>query len=295
MSQAFKHNICLIYGEKGKKWLEDLPSLIQQLAAQWHLEELTLCEDLTYNYLLKGSQEKRPIVLKIGIDLPALTQECKALQSFKGYGAVPILDVDLSKGALLLHQVIPGHTLSSLFPHQDLEALHIAYQCAALLHQAPIPDNHSFPLLKDWFRLIDKEWDLPASQLQLARTLKNHLLQNSTTQVLLHGDLHHGNILSDEEGWIVIDPKGVIGDPLYDMTGCLLREPFELFMQQPNVSDLLSYRIERMAELSEQPLNEIWAWTYVQTVMSICWSLEDGQDVTLKPEYLRILEAQQPS
>ncbi len=286
----FENNIRLIYRKKGEQWLKDLPCLVDKLAAQWNLKDLNACPDLTYNYVLKGRKEDQPIVLKIGIDLPALEQEYAALQAFKEYGIVPAIDADLDQGGILLHQAIPGKTLVSLFPREDLEALKIACQSAALLHQAPVPKDHPFLLLEDWLKIIDQEWDLPLSQLHLARKLKNNLLRDSKSQVLLHGDLHHGNILSDKEKWVVIDPKGVIGDPLYDMTGCLLREPFEQLMQQPDVFNLLNQRMEFVAHFTHKPLKEIWAWTYVQTVMSICWSLEDGQDVDLKRKFLGILD-----
>jgi streptomycin 6-kinase len=286
----FENNIRLIYGEKGEQWLKDLPCLVAHLAAQWHLKDLKPYSDLTYNYVLKGRKEDQSIVLKVGIDFPALRAEYAALQAFKGYEIVSVIDADLDQGAILLHRAIPGKTLVSLFPREDLEALEIACQSAVLLHQASIPVDYSFPLLGDWLKIIDREWELPSSQLNLARKLKNDLLENSKSQALLHGDLHHGNILSDGEKWVVIDPKGVIGDPLYDMTGCLLREPFEQLMQQPDVFDLLNQRMEFVAHFTQKPLKEIWGWTYVQTVMSTCWSLEDGQDVGLKRKFLGILD-----
>ena len=41
--------------------------------------------------------------------------------------------------------------------------------------------------------------------------------------MVLHGDLHHENMLFDAQaGWIVIDPKGVIGKPCLEMGRYLL-------------------------------------------------------------------------
>ena len=34
--------------------------------------------------------------------------------------------------------------------------------------------------------------------------------------MLLHGDLHHENIMHGPRGWLAIDPKGVLGDPGFD-------------------------------------------------------------------------------
>jgi streptomycin 6-kinase len=65
---------------------------------------------------------------------------------------------------------------------------------------------------------LDKEWKIPINILQKARTLKEHLLAKmSALPVLLHGDLHQDNILSQGDDWLVIDPKGVIGFPINEI------------------------------------------------------------------------------
>lgn len=43
--------------------------------------------------------------------------------------------------------------------------------------------------------------------------------------MLLHGDFHHDNILLGNDGeYIIIDPKGVIGDPVFDIARFILNE-----------------------------------------------------------------------
>ncbi len=44
------------------------------------------------------------------------------------------------------------------------------------------------------------------------------LMRDAEPQLLLHGDLHHWNILDDaSRGWMAIDPKGVIGASCLDV------------------------------------------------------------------------------
>ena len=199
------------------------------------------------------------------------------------------MNADLDKGAILITRAIPGNTLVTLFPDSDHKALGIACRLVRLLHQTIVPIGHKFLHLSEWLSIIDKNWDIPKEQLQLARNLKNDLLSNSQTQVLLHGDVHYANILSDGIDWVIIDPKGVIGDPLYDMTGALLREPFKQIMNLPDIPKMLRHRMDFVAQYNNSNMQQIWAWTHVQTVMSICWSLEDGQDVNMKLKFLNIL------
>jgi streptomycin 6-kinase len=284
----FEENIRIIYKDKGSIWLENLPILINKLADKWDLSDLIPYENLTCNYILKGNQRQRPIVLKLGIDIETLRREYEALNEFKAYGVVSIIDQDLQSGAILLEQAVPGDSLISLFPKEDIKALAIACRVANSLHKVSIPKNHSFPLLSEWLKIIDKDWDLPHTNLKLARKLKNNLLQKSQSNVLLHGDFHYGNIISHRNSYIAIDPKGVVGDPVYDIAA-LLRNPLELLMNQPNLDIILKKRIEFAAVDTGQKIETIYAWAYVHTVMSICWSLEDGQDVATKLRFLEIL------
>lgn len=286
----FIENIKLIYGDKGVQWLNSLPRLISTLEKQWGLRDLIPCTDLSYNYVLAGWQGISPIILKLGIDLLAIQQEYFAILAFNGHGLIKLLEVDLNKGAILITRAVPGKTLVSLFPDDDNKALGIACGLAKRLHNANISSDHKFPHLSEWFSILDKDWDLPTDKMQLARHLKNDLLNNSKTNVLLHGDLHYANILSDGNDWLIIDPKGVIGDPLYDMTGCLLREPFKQMMAQPDIKGMLQHRMKYIANYLKTDVKLIWGWTYIQSIMSICWSLEDSQDISLKRVFLDILE-----
>lgn len=101
--------------------------------------------------------------------------------------------------------------------------------------------------------------------------------------------LHKATIPSDHK-FPLLSEWFNIGDPMYDMTGCLLREPFKQMMALPDVKDMLQHRMKFVAEYLKTDLKQVWAWTYIQSVMSICWSLEDGQDVSLKRVFLDILE-----
>jgi streptomycin 6-kinase len=61
------------------------------------------------------------------------------------------------------------------------------------------------------------------SLLGTATQLLGQLAEPGPTEVLLHGDFHHANILSAErEPWLAIDPLPMIGDPAYDCVQYLL-------------------------------------------------------------------------
>ena len=61
--------------------------------------------------------------------------------------------------------------------------------------------------------------------LPVARRLLARLDIGATT--LVHGDLHHHNLLSSGSGYVAIDPKPMLGEPEYDIAPFLL-EPDRL-------------------------------------------------------------------
>jgi hypothetical protein len=72
----------------------------------------------------------------------------------------------------------------------------------------------------------------------------DELLSSSGKEVLLHGDLHHWNILSSErEGWLAIDPKGLAGEAECE-TGAFLRNPLFRILSAENPAEFLSDRID---------------------------------------------------
>jgi streptomycin 6-kinase len=274
MDQLAK-NILGIGGDKGRVWLADLPRVVEALATKWQLTGLQPLGNLTYHYVLAGFQADLPVIVKIGFDKEVLGREAVALQALSGYGCVTLLATNSEYGALLLKRIEPGHSLVSLVPTRDRETVAIACEVMQALHQAPI--TATFPAVGEWLATIDQAWDIPSDALQRARALKNDLLATSAPSVLLHGDLHHDNILASHQySWVAIDPKGVLGEPAYEV-GALLRNPPTVIQgidSRPLIDQRLACFSQRLM-IEPQRLRD---WAYVQTVMAACWAVEDQLD-----------------
>jgi len=113
-------------------------------------------------------------------------------------------------------------------------------------------------------------------------------LANSQRQVrLLHGDLHHGNVLSDSRrGWLAIDPKGVVGEIEFEI-GAVLRNPVErpdLFVSEETIENRCGVLVRRLNLDRERLLQ----WAFAQAVLSAIWSVEDGSVVDMKSPALSL-------
>ena len=193
LMKAFETKIIKLYGEKGKKWLDGLPKLVAQVVEAYGLSHLKPVKNLSCNYVLSGLQGCRPVILKLGLDIDAFKRESAALKAFSGFGTVQVLAENT--GLVLLECAVPGASLKSYLPEKDDEAINITANVIRRLHKAPMPQVHTFPYVKGWLAALDTDWDIPAEYLQKARQLRDHLLRTSAKEILLHGDLHHDNIL----------------------------------------------------------------------------------------------------
>ncbi len=275
--ENLKHNIVKIYGKRGKDWLAGLPLRIEQLQHSWGLSELKPFPNLSYNYVLKGLQGNIPVILKLSPDADLMDKEAKALNAFKGFGAVSVLGC--KEGALLLERAIPGDLLKNNLPKE--KRIEIACKVVEKLHQAPLPSKEGFPEIEEWLAAVDKEWDLPKDHLKRSRKLKNKLIKkDSSRKVLLHGDLHQENILSNGNEWVVIDPKGVIGDPIHEIWACVEDPVYDLKF----LADYFGYSLQDVVE-----------WYYVRLILASCWQAEDHLDasrfLTLAQSVLPMIDA----
>ncbi len=205
----------------------------------------------------------RPAVLKLGPPGDReLEQELDALIWFAGRGGVGVLELDRVRGAVLLERILPGTQLRTLVPDADEAATSAAAELMRRLWRAP-PAEHRFPSAREWGRALRGR---PAE-------VYGELCDTMGEPVVLHGDLHHENVLRSGDGWVAIDPKGVVGEREYD-TGALLRNPYP----EPLTRQMLSRRADQLAEELSLDRGRIWSWAWAQAHLAAAWSVEDGED-----------------
>jgi streptomycin 6-kinase len=91
----------------------------------------------------------------------------------------------------------------------------------------------------------------------------------------MHGDFHHFNILSSERGWLVIDPKGVIGPAGYE-AGPLLMNPWGDLLNGRNHRLLTERRIDILHERLGFERERIREWGLAHAILSAWWGIEDN-------------------
>jgi streptomycin 6-kinase len=282
---TFAHTIADLHGAAGCAWLGCLPALVEQYARQWSLVVLPPFGNCSYNYVVPVVRaDGTDAVLKAGFPGPELYTEIDALRIYAGRGSVQLFETSREQGLFLLERLKPGTPLST--EHDDRRATSVAASLMRQLHR-PAPHKHTFPSVGEWAqglrRLRDRFEDgtgpFPARLVETAERLFTELLGSMTASVLLHGDLHPGNVLAAErQPWLAIDPKGVIGEPEYEV-GALLRDPVSGLQAGPSPKQVLARRVDQIVDEMGFDRARTIGWAVAQAMLSAWWSFEDhGRD-----------------
>jgi streptomycin 6-kinase len=236
----------------GAEWLEALPGLVDACARRWELSlgppfqpaRIALVVPAT---LRSGEQA----VLKLTFPEPESEHEGDALAHWDGAGAVRLLARDDERRALLLERCVPGRQLWAVAAEDD--ANRIAAGVLRLLRRPP-PDTHPYRLLaaeaERWAEELPRRWRAlgrPFERLLLDEAVAacRELAGGSTEAIVLHQDLHGGNVLRAGEAWVAIDPKPLVGDPAFDVAS-LLRDRRRL-LRQPGAARRVRRRLDLLA------------------------------------------------
>lgn len=275
-----------LHGETGKQWLDTLPKFLAHYAERWNLTLLPPYPNLTFHYVCPARRaDGTSAVFKA--HLPQnneLDTEAAALHAYGGRVSIRLLEADPDGGAILLERVIPGDTLVTL-PDDD-QTTRIAAEAMKKLW-VPVPDDsiwqkvgvseiRKFPTTAEWATGLERirptfdgtTGPFPAPLVEMAERISAELHATPEPYVLLHGDLHHFNILSAErQPWLIIDPKGLVGEPAYE-TGALLRNPIGTLYQDPAFPQITARRVDILAETLAFDRQRIIAWSLTQAVQS---------------------------
>jgi streptomycin 6-kinase len=272
-----------IHGAAGQRWVDELPGLLAACAERWSLALEEPYGQLSYHYVAPAVRaDGSRVVLKAGVPAPSLAREMAALRQFAGAPVVRLVDGDAAMGVMLLEEVRPGTPLSSL--GEDEVVIREAVRVMQRLW-TPVAPDHGFATVDQWGAELEKLREqfgggtgpFPPALVARAEQLFARFARETAVPLLLHGDMHPRNILAAErEPWLAIDPKGVVGDPLYDVA-CLINGVPPL-ADKRLVRQILARRADLLAELLGVDRRRIHRWGLADAVLAAWWSYEDHGD-----------------
>jgi streptomycin 6-kinase len=255
--------------EGREDWLDELPTLVARIAVGWHIEvdDPFLPGGQTAWVAPARDNAGNDLVLKVCWPHPEAVHEADGLRAWDGAGAVRLYRAQELAAAtvLLLERCRPGTQLrAAAADEHDL----VVATLLRRLWTGP-PPGHCFRPLSEmcdyWAdryeqRSRSERSCLKAPMANEGIRLLRELPRRGGDAVLLHTDLHAGNVLAAErQPWLAIDPKPYIGDPSYDVTQHIFNA---VFIEGADAGSLAS----RMASLLDLDPDRILLWLFARAV-----------------------------
>jgi streptomycin 6-kinase len=249
-------------------WVRRLPGLIGDLEAEWSFRVTRPLKGATEAYVAEADLAgggKAVLKLLIPRDSMAVANEIEVLRVVEGDGCPLLYRADPHRGAILMERLGPSLETMGM----PIERRHQILCEAARRIWRPVDLDLPSGAEKAG-QLIDfilEKWET------LGRPLPNAVIDHAVRcarsrieahdparSMLVHGDVHQWNALSDGDGFKLIDPDGLVAEPEYDL-GIIMREdPIELTMSNPYE------RAASLASLTGLDPEAIWEWGIVERV-----------------------------
>jgi len=260
----------------GKAFCDKAMEYLKIYTECWQLDSIQLIHYFSINLLFRcHSSLYGDCVLKIGSPMcTEIIEEINTLTDYNGRGYCKLYAVDRDTGVLLIELVAPGNTLPVEDSIKNFAELYNG------LHIDPI---HEYPTYLDWIEVGIKNiaaldgYDHLRVSINKAKKLYYEIAAEYTDMKLLHGDLHHENILRGIDGYKIVDPKGVVGSHVFDVSRFILCQ-FNDDLSSAPIAEIVKF-INKLAEAINIPAVILKKCLYIETNVWVCreegWDYED--------------------
>ncbi|WP_093426354.1 MULTISPECIES: aminoglycoside phosphotransferase family protein [unclassified Pseudomonas] len=221
--------------------------------------------------LLPVRHGTKPAMLKIALDAEEKIGN-QLMTWWDGDGAAQVYAH--AGDALLMERAEGPRSLLHMAMHgEDDEASRIICAAVARLH---VPRPAPLPPLVDMracFRSLPRAARLYGGMFEHCQHVAEHLVSTPRDEAVLHGDIHHNNILDfGPRGWLAIDPKRVMGERTFDYANLICNPDL------PSVTDPARFtrQVRLVADVAGLERQRLLLWVLAFAGLSAAWFLEDG-------------------
>jgi streptomycin 6-kinase len=254
------------------------PPAPQEYLARWRLVPDGAAFSTPSSHLQPVRFEGQPAMLKVS-RIDEERNGARLMRWWSGRGAARVLAFD--DDAVVLERALGPRSLfamattavgSNLWASADDEASRALRSVAAKLHGIDTADRPAdlIPLTR-WFR--DLLNNSPGADPFILRSaaIARELLADQQQIVVLHGDLHHRNVLDFGDGrsadWLAIDPKFLIGDRAFDFAN-IFCNPLHAVALQPG---RLARQVDVVSKAAGLDRERLLRWIVAWTGLSATW------------------------
>ncbi|MGW1027954.1 aminoglycoside phosphotransferase family protein [Streptomyces sp. NPDC002577] len=279
MPEAFARSTVGREGEPGAVWLGELPGIVEELLERWGCVPDGEVRHGGVGVIVPVRRRAEgTAVLKVSFPHPGNVHEPDALAAWGGRGAVLLYERDDDRFAMLLERARTS-TLAELEDGDEVVAV-----AGRISRRLAVPAPPGLPRLREQAGAWEEQLREDAGE--LTHTLSPYVLDAAVATVrelggvqpdiLIHGDLHAGNILrSVREPWLAVDPKGYAGDPAYD-GGTLLKSRALRLLEADDLHKAVHRTLDVFAEAAELDRERVRRWAQFHAVRAAFWGRRHG-------------------
>ncbi|CAI0870845.1 Aminoglycoside/hydroxyurea antibiotic resistance kinase [Serratia quinivorans] len=157
---------------------------------------------------------------------------------------------------------------------EDRQATAILCQVVARLHAPRAEPLPELIPLDQWFNSLWPAAQAHGGMLRLSASVAAELLTSPREQTVLHGDIHHDNVLDfAERGWLAIDPKRLYGERAFDYANIFCNPNYGIATDP----DIFLCRVEQVCRLAGLDRQRLLRWILAWAGLSAAWFMEDGE------------------
>ncbi|MFJ6084925.1 aminoglycoside phosphotransferase family protein [Streptomyces sp. NPDC092369] len=266
-------------GATGAAWLTEVPAIVDELMRRW---ACTRDGEVVHGgvgvIVPVRRPDRSPAVMKVSFPHPGNVREPDAFEAWHGRGAVLLYARDDERFAMLLERV---HTSTLAEVEDGDEVVSVA---GRLNRRLAVPAPHDLPRLREQTGAWEEQLCTDAGEFSDALSRRAVDAAVATVRevgreqpdLLVHGDLHGGNILrAERDPWLAVDPKGYVGDPAYD-GGTLLKSRALAILAADDPRKAVHRVLDVFAEAAEVDRERVRRWAQFHAVQAAFWGRRHG-------------------
>lgn len=266
-------------GESGAEWISELPRIVDELLERWGCElDGAIMHGGVGVIVPVRRRDGATAVVKVSFPHPGNVHEPDAFAAWGGRGAVLLHERVDERFAMLLERVRTS-TLAEVEDGDEVAAV-----AGRVGRRLAVPAPPDLPRLRE--RADAWEEELRKDAVELPHAVPGRVVDAAVATVrelgrvqpdiLIHGDLHAGNILrADREPWLAVDPKGYVGDPAYD-GGTLLKSRALTLLEADDLPKAVHRVLDIFAEAAEIDRVRVERWAQLHAVQAAFWGRRHG-------------------
>lgn len=263
---------------------------IEKYIGLWGLSCAELIVSTKSSTLYKVRYDDHHAVLKVFTALGKQfeSQSMRFLHGAQGRGSIKILQS--SADALLLEHASSAKLSDLVKAGENKEATHIICDTLDQLHSETNRWNGLANLEEHFKSLFERAKHHGAGPVfKRAAAIATELITSEQNKFVLHGDVHHTNILkSADRGWLAIDPQPLFGERTYDVANTFFNPD-----DCPEIVESADRMLE-MAEIYSQRLKvdrmRILKFAYAHGGLSMSWQLDCHDNPARRMRITKILD-----